>query len=86
MAAVLIPGAFWLGRNLTEIALLIATCLLVLIVELFNSAVEAVVDRVGDEHHVLAGGAKDMGSAAVLVSMVLMAVVWLAVILDRFVV
>ena len=84
MALLLAPAAFWLGRDYVEIALLIGTCLLVLIVELFNSAVEAVVDRIGDEHHVLAGSAKDMGSAAVFVTLVLLGMVWLAVALDRF--
>ena len=84
LTACLVPAAFWLGRDYREVALLIGTCLLVLIVELFNSAIEAVVDRIGEEHHVLAGSAKDMGSAAVFVSLVLLGVVWFAVTVERF--
>ena len=84
LVVVLIPAAFWLARSPTEIALLIASCLLVLVIELINSAIEAIVDRIGEEHHVLAGAAKDMGSAAVLISLVFLAVVWIAVIFDRF--
>ena len=64
--------------------MLIAVCLLVLVVELLNSAVEAVVDRHGEERNPLSGAAKDLGSAAVFVSLCLVVVVWLAVILDRF--
>src|SRR5690606_21022522 len=63
-AVVLIPAGFWLGQNAVERALLIGSCLLVLIVELLNSAVETVVDRIGTDHHLLAGRAKDLGSAA----------------------
>ena len=63
--------------------LLIAPVLLILIVELLNSAIEATVDRIGPERHVLAGLAKDIGSAAVLLSFVLLAVVWLIVLLGR---
>ena len=84
LALVLLPTAFWLARSPTEIAFLIASCLLVLIVELVNSAIEAIVDRIGEKQHVLAGAAKDMGSAAVLISLVFLAVVWIAVIYDRF--
>lgn len=76
LAVVLVPAAFWLGVTAVERALLIGTCLLVLIVELLNSAVESVVDRVGMEHHELSGRAKDLGSAAVLMSLVLTAVTW----------
>ena len=84
LTVVLVPAAFWLGRTATEVALLIASCFLVLIVELINSAIEAVVDRIGDEHHVLAGSAKDMGSAAVLISLVVVGMLWIAVVYDRF--
>ena len=84
LTAVLVPTAFWLGRTPVEISLLIGVCLIVLIVELLNSAVEAVVDRHGEERHTLAGAAKDLGSAAVFVSLVLVVVVWAAVIYDRF--
>ena len=74
-----IPLGLWLGRTGVERALLVAPMLLVLIVELLNSAVEATVDRIGLERHVLAGLAKDIGSAAVLLSFVLLGVVWLLV-------
>lgn len=73
---ILAPLGLWLGTNGVERALLVGSLLLVLIVELLNTAVESVVDRVGLEKHVLAGQAKDQGSAAVLLSLVLAIVVW----------
>jgi diacylglycerol kinase (ATP) len=73
---VMLPGAFWVGRNAVEWSLLIGTCLLVLVTELLNTAVEATVDRVGTDHHRLSGRAKDVGSAAVLVALFLMGIVW----------
>jgi diacylglycerol kinase (ATP) len=85
LCVVLIPAAFWVGRTAVERSLLIGSCLLVLIVELLNSGVEAVVDRVGDEHHDLAGRAKDLGSAAVFVSLALVLVVWGFIAWARFV-
>jgi diacylglycerol kinase (ATP) len=84
LAAVLTPAAFWIGETAAERSLLIGTCWLVLIVELLNSAVEAVVDRVGTDHHKLSGRAKDLGSAAVFVSLVLTAFVWGLVLWERF--
>jgi diacylglycerol kinase (ATP) len=83
LTVTLMPFAIWLGRDPFEIAVLIASLLLVVIVELLNSAVEAVVDRVGDEPHQLSGRAKDLGSAAVFVSLALVIVVWSAVLWDR---
>lgn len=83
-AIVLTPVAAWLGRDAMEILLLLVSLLLVLIVELLNSAVEATLDRIGDEHHELAGRAKDMGSAAVFFSLVIVAAVWGTVIYQRF--
>lgn len=80
----LVPLAFWIGGNAMQTALLIGSCLLVLVVELLNTAVEAVVDRIGDEYHLLAGSAKDLGSAAVLVSLVQAAVVWGLILAERF--
>lgn len=74
------PLALWLGDNRIEIALLIGSVLLLLIVELLNSAVEAVVDRFGGEIHELSGRAKDMGSAAVFIAMMNTALVWLLVV------
>jgi diacylglycerol kinase (ATP) len=76
LCVVLVPTGFWLGQTAVERALLIGSCLLVLIVELLNSGIEAVVDRVGAEHHRLSGQAKDLGSAAVLLSLVLVLVIW----------
>lgn len=75
----LLPAAFWLGQTAVQRSLLIGTCLLVLVVELLNSGIEAAVDRVGTEHHELAGRAKDLGSAAVFVSLTLTLVVWLLI-------
>jgi len=71
--------AFVLGGNGIERALLAGSVLLVLIVELLNSAIEAVVDRIGREHHALSGYAKRLGSAAVLLSLLLVVMVWLAI-------
>lgn len=78
---VLTPLALWLGEDGVDFALLIGSLLLVLMVELLNSAVEAVVDRIGSEHHELAGRAKDIGSAAVFVALVNAALVWLFVLI-----
>ena len=84
LAAVLVPCALWFAETGTQAALLIAVTGLVLVVELLNSAVEAVVDRIGPERHELAGRAKDMGSAAVCVSLVLLVATWALVAWDRF--
>jgi diacylglycerol kinase (ATP) len=81
---VLTPIAVWLGQTTYERVLLIACLLLVLIVELLNSAVEAAIDRFGDEHHELSGRAKDFGSAAVALSLALVLLVWSAVAWSRF--
>ena len=83
LSVLVIPLGLWLGRTGVERALLVAPMLLVLIVELLNSAVEATVDRIGLERHVLAGLAKDIGSAAVLMSFVLLGVVWLLVLMGH---
>jgi diacylglycerol kinase (ATP) len=83
LALVVIPLGLWLGHTGIERALLIAPMLLILIVELINSAIEATVDRIGLELHVLAGLAKDIGSAAVFMSFVLLTAVWLLVLLGR---
>jgi diacylglycerol kinase (ATP) len=84
LAAVLIPAAFWLGRDAWQIALLVAVTLLVLIVELLNSAVEAVVDRISLELHPLSKLAKDYGSAAVALSLLACSSLWLAALWQRF--
>lgn len=84
LTLVLVPLALYLGETGVERALLAASWLIVPIVELLNSAVEAVVDRIGDEHHELAGRAKDIGSAAVLVSLILTALVWALILIPRY--
>ena len=82
-ACVVMPLGLWLGHSGVERALLIAPVLLILVVELINSAIEATVDRIGFERNALAGLAKDIGSAAVLMSFVLLTAVWLLVLLGR---
>jgi len=82
-ALIAVPLGCWLGRNGVERALLVAPVLLVLVVELVNSAIEATVDRVGTERNALSGLAKDIGSAAVLMAFILCAVVWGLVLLCR---
>jgi diacylglycerol kinase (ATP) len=79
LGVLLVPLALWLGQTGLERALLVAVWLLVLLFELLNSAIEAVVDRFGGEQHELSGRAKDIGSAAVLVALVNAGVVWLLV-------
>jgi len=76
LSVVLTPLALWLGQSGVERALLIGSCLLVLAAELLNSAIEAVIDRYGNEWHELAGRAKDMGSAATFVLMMNVLLVW----------
>jgi diacylglycerol kinase (ATP) len=83
LAVVMLPLSFWLGRNAIEIALLAGTVVLVLIVELLNSSVEAVVDRVSFDWHDLSKRAKDIASAAVLLSLLLCAGFWASVIAQR---
>jgi diacylglycerol kinase (ATP) len=73
---ILAPLGWWLGGDAIERVLLIGSMLLVLSVELLNSAIEAVIERFGDEHHEIAGRAKDMGSAAVFVAMMHVLLVW----------
>jgi len=82
-AIVLVPASFWLGRNWVEIALLAGSVLLVLIVELLNTAVEAAIDRIGPEWHQLSKRAKDMGSAAVLLALLLCSGIWAAAVYHR---
>ncbi|MCK6432092.1 MAG: diacylglycerol kinase [Burkholderiaceae bacterium] len=82
-AALMLPASLWLGRSGVEVALLAGSVLAVLIVELLNSAVEAAIDRVSYELHDLSRRAKDFGSAAVLLSLLACASVWLGVLYDR---
>jgi diacylglycerol kinase (ATP) len=79
LAAIAIPLAFYLGKTGVERALLVGSIIFILIVEILNSAVEAVVDKASPEKHDLAKRAKDMGSAAVLLSLMNAAVIWACV-------
>lgn len=83
LALIMAPFAFWLGRSWVEVALLLASLLLVLIVELLNSGIEAAIDRVSLEWHELSKRAKDLASAAVFISLVLCAGIWLAALWQR---
>ena len=80
----LIPLAFWLGRGWVETALLGGSVLIVLMVELLNTGIEAAIDRIGPERHDLSKRAKDMGSAAVLLSLLLCSGIWVAALYQRF--
>jgi diacylglycerol kinase (ATP) len=82
LAVVVIPAGLWFGRTGIERALLVAPMLLILVVELLNSAVEAAIDRIGPEHHELSGLAKDIGSAAVFAAFVLLGTVWALILWD----
>ncbi|PMR72107.1 diacylglycerol kinase [Billgrantia endophytica] len=76
LCVMLVPLAWWIGDGPVEWILLLGSCLLVLIVELLNSAIESVVDRIGTEHHELSGRAKDIGSAAVMLALLLAGLTW----------
>jgi len=82
--AIMLPVGIWLGKSAVEWALLTASCMLILIVELLNSALEAVVDRIGPQRHELAKRAKDMGSAAAFISMITAVIVWGLIAYGRF--
>jgi diacylglycerol kinase (ATP) len=84
LLVVLGPLALWLGRTGVERALLLGSCLLVLAIELLNSAIEAVIERYGPEFHELAGRAKDMGSAAVFMVMMNVLLVWGLILVPRW--
>ena len=81
---VLIPAAFWLGRSWVETVLLAGTVILIMIVELLNTGIETAIDRIGPEWHDLSKRAKDMGSAAVLLSLLLCAGTWALALFQRF--
>lgn len=83
LALVMLPAAFWLGRDWVQTVLLAGTVLIVLVVELLNSAIEATVDRVSFDMHELAGRAKDYGSAAVFVALVLCGGTWAMALFER---
>ncbi len=84
LAIVMLPAAFWLGRSWVEVALLVGSVMLVLIVELLNSGIEAAIDRVSFEMHELSKRAKDLASAAVLLSLLLCGGIWAAALWQRF--
>ena len=84
-ALVLVPLAFWLGQSWIETSLLAGSVLIVMIVELLNTGIEAAIDRIGPEWHDLSRRAKDMGSAAVLLSLLLCGGIWAAAIFQRFI-
>nr|WP_138119969.1 diacylglycerol kinase [Bathymodiolus heckerae thiotrophic gill symbiont] len=81
LAIIFLPLTLIFGKTGVEQAILIASVFLVLIVEVLNSAIESVVDRIGDEYHVLSGAAKDMGSAAVWLSLTLLIITWLIILI-----
>ncbi len=84
ISAVLLLLSFWMAQTLHEWLILILPLFLLLIVEILNSAMENIVDRIGEERHILSGRAKDMGSAAVMFCLILIAVVWLSMAWSRF--
>jgi diacylglycerol kinase (ATP) len=85
LAMLMLPLAFWLGRTWLEVSMLAAVVLVVLITELLNTGIETAIDRIGPEWHALSKRAKDMGSAAVLLSLLLCGGVWSAAAYSRFV-
>jgi len=85
LSLIMLPAAWWLGRNLSEVLWLIGAVLLVLVTELLNSAVESLADHVSLEQHELIGRAKDMGSAAVFLTLLFCGGVWATVLLSRIV-
>ncbi|WP_353395164.1 diacylglycerol kinase [Hydrogenophaga sp. 5NK40-0174] len=85
LAMVLVPLSFWLGQHWTEVALLAGSVVMVMVVELLNTGIEAAIDRMGPEWHTLSKQAKDMGSAAVLLSLLLCGGIWVAALWQRFV-
>jgi len=81
----MLPTAFWLGQTVEQQLILIISCLLVVVVELINSAIEATIDRIGPEMHILSGQAKDMGSAAVFFSLWIVIISWGMIAWQRFI-
>ncbi|NLY65105.1 MAG: diacylglycerol kinase [Alcaligenaceae bacterium] len=81
LAVVLVPVALWIGQNAFEITLLIGSLLFVLLIELLNSALETLADTITTQHHPMIGKAKDLGSAAVLLALIMALLIWLGIIL-----
>ncbi len=84
LTTLLILASFWLATTVVEWLLLVLPLFLLLVVELLNSAIENTVDRIGEEHHILSGRAKDAASAAVMFCLILIAIVWLSMAWSRF--
>ncbi|MDO9023528.1 diacylglycerol kinase [Zwartia sp.] len=84
LALILTPAAFWVGENALQIILLLSTLVIVLIVELLNSAIESVADAVTLDNNLLIGRAKDLGSAAVLLSLLMTAAIWIALLINKW--
>jgi diacylglycerol kinase (ATP) len=84
VAIFVIPIGLWLGRTMTQRALLIGVYLIIPLIELLNASIEAIVDRMGPERHLLSGRAKDLGSAAVLLSICMAIIVWVLIAYERF--
>ena len=84
LACIMIPAAFWLGQTWLEVSLLVAVVVLVLVTELLNTGIEAAIDRVSLDHHPLSKRAKDVGSAAVMLALLLCGGIWAAALFNRF--
>lgn len=84
IALVLVPAAFWIGDGWAEVGMLAGSAVLVLIVELLNTGIETAIDRIGPEWHRLSKQAKDMGSAAVFLALILSGSLWVAALFHRF--
>lgn len=84
LCALSVPVALWIGEDFFQAAILIGAGLLLIIVEVINSAIEATIDRIGPERHELSRMAKDLGSLAVLLATVLLGILWLAALIDKF--
>ena len=84
LAFAMVPAAFWLGRSWVEVALLAGSVVAVMVVELLNTGIETAIDRIGPEWHDLSKRAKDMGSAAVLLSLLMCGGIWAAALWHRF--
>ncbi|SFD03359.1 diacylglycerol kinase [Pseudoalteromonas denitrificans] len=84
LVVLMFPASFYLAQSASHWAILVSALLLVLLVELLNSAIEALTDRVSVEHHILSGRAKDMGSAAVTLSLLIVGCIWGAALFTKF--
>jgi diacylglycerol kinase (ATP) len=84
LGTVLVPLSFWVGRDALDYVLLIGSLVMLMITELFNSAIESLTDRISTEHHELSGRAKDYAAAAVFIAFLLMLAVWTAIAYLRF--